>query len=68
MVKQMAPSPTGMGYVETSVIDPALVMLSVSTGGVAPEKIVPLLDFMDEDAATKLRDMLLDFEPNPYPR
>lgn len=68
MVKQMAPSPTGIGFVETSVIDPALVMLSVSTGDVRPEQVVPFLDFMDEAAATKLRDYLQDVEPNPYER
>ena len=66
LVKTMVRSPTGFGFVESSAIDPSLVMLSVTTGGVRPEQVVPLLDFMDDAAATQLRDWLADYEPNPY--
>lgn len=66
LVKTQVRSPTGFGFVESQTIDPSLVMLDVSTGNVRVEQVVPLLDFMDEAAATKLRDWLADYEPNPY--
>ena len=66
LVKSQIRNPAGIGFIESQVIDPSLVMLDVSTGNVRPEQVVPLLDFMDETAATKLRDWLADYEPNPY--